>query len=364
MHLGKFGKMKNLENFYKNKKVFVTGHTGFKGSWLVLWLKKMGAEVTAFALPPQGESLFQLTGIKNEINSILGDVRNYRDLLAALKKSQAEVVIHMAAQAFVLESYHNPVATYETNIIGTINLFEAIRKVEGIKAVINVTTDKCYENKEFDLPFTEEDKLGGHDPYSSSKACSEIATSCWRDSFFSKNGVMLASARAGNVIGGGDFSEDRIIPDILRSIQKNEKLFLRSPKSTRPWQHVLEPLLGYMILAMKLFEKGKKFACAYNFGPDKKSTITVEDITKTFIKKIGHGTYEIKEDKKFHEAKTLRLDNSKAKKELDWKPLLNFDQTIDLTTAWYENYLNKKTSIKDFTLEQIDVFCELKKIYD
>lgn len=355
--------MKNisqLENFYKNKKVFITGHTGFKGSWMVLWLKKLGAEVTAYSLPPEGESLFHLAEVGSEINSIFGDVRNYKNLFEALKESQAEIVIHMAAQAFVLESYRDPIATYETNIIGTINLFEAIRKVSSVKAVVNVTTDKCYENRELNTAFKEDDRLGGHDPYSSSKACSEIATSCWRDSYFSKNGVMLASARAGNVIGGGDFSKDRIIPDIIRAIEKDEKLFLRSPKATRPWQHVLEPVLGYMTLAMKLFEEGKKFCTAYNFGPDKESSITVEDIAKTFIKKIGRGSYEAKIDEQFYEAKTLSLDNQKARQELSWKPMLDFERAIEFTAIWYANYLNKKIDMRDFTLEQINSFCELK----
>lgn len=364
---GRFGKLKyfavniisELENFYKNKKVFITGHTGFKGSWLVLWLKKLGAEVTAYSLPPEKESLFELAGIENEVKSIFGDIRNYDELLSALKKSEAEIVIHMAAQAFVLESYHNPTGTYETNVMGTINLFEAIRKVPTVKAVVNVTTDKCYENQELNLPFKEDDKLGGHDPYSSSKACSEIITSCWRDSFFSKSGVMLASARAGNVIGGGDFSKDRIIPDIIRAIEKNEKVILRSPNSIRPWQHVLEPLLGYMILAMKLFREKENLAAAYNFGPDKESKITVEDIVKTFIQKIAMGNYEIKENEQFYEAKTLRLDNNKAKKTLGWKPVFGFDETIDFTAIWYANYLNKKIPIKDFTLQQIELFCSL-----
>jgi CDP-glucose 4,6-dehydratase len=352
------GVISDLENFYKNKKVFVTGHTGFKGSWLVLWLKKLGADVTAYSLPPEGESLFELAGIENEIKSVFGDIRNYNDLFVALKKSEAEIVIHMAAQAFVLESYRDPIKTYETNVAGTINLFEAIRKVSSVKAVLNVTTDKCYENQELNLPFKEDDKLGGHDPYSSSKACSEIITSCWRDSFFAQSGVMLASARAGNVIGGGDFSQDRVIPDIIRAIKKNEKVILRSPKSIRPWQHVLEPLLGYLMLVMSLFNEKEKFTSAYNFGPDKESKITVEDITKTFINKIGFGSYDVKKDEQFYEAKTLRLDNGKAKEQLGWKPIFDFDQAIDFTAIWYANYLNKKISIKDFTLQQISLFCK------
>lgn len=350
----------DLNNFYKNKKVFITGHTGFKGSWLALWLKKMGADVTAYSLPPKGVSLFQLSGIENEINSHFGDIRDYNNLLAVLKKSQAEIVIHMAAQAFVLESYHDPITTYTTNVIGTANLFEAIRQTPSIKAVVNVTTDKCYQNNELDIAFKEDDRLGGHDPYSASKACAEIVTSCWRDSFFAKQKIMLASARAGNVIGGGDFSDNRIIPDIIRAIEKNETVKLRNPYSTRPWQHVLDPVRGYMILAMKLFNEGEKFASAYNFGPNKNSVITVEDIAKNFITKIGSGKYETQKNNEFYEAKTLRLDSNKATKELGWEPLLDFTQAINFTSLWYENYLSKKTNIKDFTLTQIDSFCQLK----
>lgn len=353
--------IQNLNNFYKGKKVFITGHTGFKGSWLALWLKKMGAEVTAFSLPPQGKSLFEMTGLSSEVDSIFGDIRNYDALFAAIKRSQAEIVIHMAAQAFVLESYRDPLTTYTTNVIGTVNLFEAVRKTSKIQAIVNITTDKCYQNNELDLAFKEDDRLGGHDPYSSSKACAEIATSCWRDSFFAKENIMLASARAGNVIGGGDFSQDRVIPDIIRAIENGEAVNLRSPKSTRPWQHVLDPLCGYLTLAMKLFEEKEKFAGAYNFGPDKQSSICVEDIAKTFIKKIGRGKYSIKNNEEFYEAKTLRLDNCKARKELGWSPALDFNEAINFTAIWYENYLNQKNNIKDFTLHQIDSFCELKK---
>lgn len=349
--------MKDLQNFYKDKKVFITGHSGFKGSWMVLWLKQMGAQITAFSLAPEKPSLFEMAQVVDGINSTFGDVRNYDALFLALKKSEAEIVIHMAAQAFVLESYLEPLATYETNIMGTINLFEAARKLPHVKAIVNVTTDKCYENKELNLPFVEGDALGGHDPYSSSKACSEIATSCWRDSFFSKSSTMLASARAGNVIGGGDFSKDRIIPDIIRALEKNEKLFLRSPQATRPWQHVLEPVYGYLLLAKKIFEEGKDFTSAFNFGPNNASSITVEDIAKTFIEKIGQGSYEVKKDVKFHEAQSLRLDNSKARKELGWKPIFTFDEAIELTAIWYANYLNKKIPIQDFTLNQINYFC-------
>lgn len=352
-------KISDLKQFYKNKRVFITGHSGFKGSWLVLWLKEMGANVGSYSLVPEEESLFNLAQIDEGIISVFGDIRNYESLYNAIEKFQPDIIIHMAAQAFVLESYHNPISTYETNVIGTVNLFEAARKVSSIKSIVNVTTDKCYENKELNIAFKEEDRLGGHDPYSSSKACSEIVTSCWRDSFFSKSDVMIASARAGNVIGGGDFSKDRIIPDIVRSISRNEELFLRSPKATRPWQHVCEPLLGYMMLAMKLFQEGNSYATAYNFGPDKESSISVRDIADLFIQKIGKGSYKCRENSELYEAKTLRLDNKKSKTDLGWNPLFTFEQAIDFTACWYENYFSRKQKIRDFTIEQINKFCEL-----
>lgn len=347
-----------LKDFYQGKKVFVTGHTGFKGSWLCLWLKEMGAEVTAFSLPPEGVSMFELINLKQDVNSIFGDICHQKELTKAIKDAKPEIVIHMAAQALVRKSYREPLLTYQTNVIGTINLFEAVRKVGTVKSIVNITTDKCYENKELNVTFREDDKLGGHDPYSSSKACAEIVTSCWSDSFFAKDKIYLASARAGNVIGGGDFSEDRVIPDIIRAIESNNKVTLRSPNSTRPWQHVLEPLAGYLILAMKLFEEGKNFVGAYNFGPDKESIITVEDITKNFIKNIGQGSYQIIPDPNLYEAKTLRLDNNKAKEKLNWQPVLNFNKTIEYTGDWYKIYLNDKKYLRKFTLKQINQYIQ------
>lgn len=346
--------IKQLENFYKNKKILVTGHTGFKGSWLCLWLRKMGADVFGYALQPESTSLFNLANIKNNTHSVFGDIRDYNQFFDAIKTFKPEIIFHLAAQPLVLESYHQPIETYQTNVMGTINLFEIARKIAGIKAIVNITTDKCYENKNLDIAFKEDDKLGGYDPYSSSKACSEIVTSCWRDSFLANEGIALASARAGNVIGGGDFCKYRIIPDIIRAIEKNEKVILRSPNSTRPWQHVLEPLLGYMILAMKLLESNKNFSSAYNFGPDVQNIVNVEAVAKNFIKQIGSGNYGIESNEKLYEAKTLKLDNNKAKSELGWKPILDFTTTIDFTAQWYKNYLNKSCDIKDFTNLQIE----------
>lgn len=361
--------MLDLQNFYKNKKVFLTGHTGFKGSWLALWLSKMGAEVVGFSLKPEEESLFNLAAVEEEIEkSIIGDIRNSEDISKAIANCQPEIVIHMAAQALVRDSYSDPRKTYETNVLGTLNVFEAARKVSGIKAILNITTDKCYENKEINYAYKEEDPLGGYDPYSSSKACAEILTSSYRRSFFEKAGINLASVRAGNVIGGGDFSVDRIIPDIFRSIRSNKNVILRSPQAIRPWQHVLEPLYGYLLLTKNLYEKGNGFAKAYNFGPNNDNEVNVENLTKSFIEKIGSGNYGLEllcnevqhEDgkltKKLHEAGILKLDNSLAKRELSWNPKLSFDDTIKFTADWYKHYLAKRTDIKNFTIKQIEDF--------
>lgn len=350
------GHLAQLKKFYKNKNVFITGHTGFKGSWLCLVLKELQANITGYALPPENISLFELADIKKDVNSILGDIRNYDDFFDAIKKSSPEIILHLAAQPLVRESYYQPVATYQTNVMGTINLLEATRKVKTIKTIVNVTTDKCYENKNLDIAFKEDDKLGGHDPYSSSKACSEIVTSCWRDSFLAKENIAIASARAGNVIGGGDFSADRIIPDIVRAILQNQKVTLRNPLATRPWQHVLEPIIGYLILAMKLSENPKRFSSAYNFGPELSNIKDVETICESFIKKIGQGSYGVKPDENLYEAKTLKLDNNKAKSELGWQPIFNFNQTIDFTVDWYLEYILSRKPLKDFTLKQIQQY--------
>lgn len=348
--------MLELQNFYKNKKIFLTGHTGFKGSWLALWLIKMGAEVVGYSLQADDESLFKLAEVEKDLKkSIIADIRDAEKITKAIKESQAEILIHMAAQPLVRRSYFDPKETYETNVIGTLNVFEAARKSGSVKAILNITTDKCYENKEIDYAYKEDDNLGGYDPYSSSKACAEILTSSYRRSFFEKEGIALASARAGNVIGGGDFSVDRIIPDIFRSIKSNQQVQLRSPNAIRPWQHVLEPLYGYLLLTKKLYENGEKFATAYNFGPDNDKEVNVENLTKSLIQNLGFGSYKISIDATLHEAGILKLDNSKAKKELGWKPSLTFDETMQMTAEWYLNYLNNK-SIRDISISQIQDF--------
>lgn len=348
-----------LKSFYSGKKVFLTGHTGFKGGWLSLWLSMMGAKVAGFALKADEESIFNLAKIADELaKSTIGDIRNAEEISAAVKNFQPEIIIHMAAQPLVRDSYFDPRKTYDTNVMGTLNVFEAARKAGSVKVVTNITTDKCYENKEIDYLYQEGDMLGGHDPYSSSKACAEILTSSYRRSFLQKEGIFLASARAGNVIGGGDFSVDRIICDIFRSIREGKEVELRSPKAIRPWQHVLEPLSGYLILTKNLYEKGKIFAKAYNFGPNSDAEQNVETLTKNFIEKIGRGSYKINVSSNLHEAGILKLDHSLATKELNWHPKLSFDETLQWTSNWYRNYLEQKSDIRNFTLDQIATFSQ------
>ncbi len=367
-----------MKNFYSGKKIFLTGHTGFKGSWLSLWLTMLGAKVVGFSLEADKESLFNSAEVATGLEkSIIGDIRNSDEIAATVKNFQPEIILHLAAQPLVRDSYFDPRKTYETNVIGTLNVFEASRKAGSVRVITNITTDKCYENRETDYAYQEEDALGGYDPYSSSKACAEILTSSYRRSFFQKEGIQLASARAGNVIGGGDFSVDRIIPDIFRAIRAGEKVKLRSPNSIRPWQYVLEPLYGYLLLTKNLYEKGEDFAKAYNFGPNKDAEQNVEILTKTLIEKIGTGSYEIATDaqdprylggiestrsatmggaKNLHEAGILKLNHSRATKELNWQPKLSFEETLEWTAEWYGNYLEKKSDVKIFTTEQIRKF--------
>jgi len=354
-------KAKELEKFYKNKNVIITGHSGFKGAWLSLLLKSFGAKVHGYSLKPETQdSLFNLVEIHTEIEeSIFGDIRNNDQLDFFIKKSNADIVIHMAAQPLVRKSYRDPIETYSTNVIGTVNLFEAIRRnPQNIKAIVNVTTDKCYENKEWIYPYRENDVLGGYDPYSASKACAELITSSYRQSFFKEMNISLASARAGNVIGGGDFAEDRIIPDIIRAIAQEKSIVLRNPNAIRPWQHTLDALFGYILLGMKLYQEGDKYATSYNFAPNNDGkNITVGEISKDFIKLLDRNECKIVvENSNIHEAHFLRLDNSKAKQELDWTPTFDVKQSLNITADWYNCYLNNNSDIKDFTNKQIQHF--------
>jgi CDP-glucose 4,6-dehydratase len=331
--------------FWHGKKVFITGHTGFKGSWLGLWLHKLGAEVTGYALnPPTTPSLFELCNISGLVNSVIADIREKDKLAEAMQKARPEIVIHMAAQPLVRDSYKNPVETYEVNVMGTVNLFEAARRCRDVKAVINVTTDKCYENKEWVWGYRENEPLGGYDPYSNSKACSELVTTAYRSSFFSpgdyaNHGVAIASARAGNIIGGGDWAIDRLVPDCIRALLVGEAVVIRNPQAIRPWQHVLEPLSGYLLLAKKLYEDGPKYAKAWNFGPDDSEAKPVEWIVNTLCKKWGqNASYEIDKGEHPHEARYLRLDSSRAKAELGWFPRWSLEKAIDRIIHWTQAY--------------------------
>lgn len=330
------------KDFWKDKKVFVTGHTGFKGSWLSVLLNQLGSEVYGYALEPDtNPSLYSLCKIDSDINSTIGDVRDCKALLEALNKSGASIVIHMAAQPLVRRSFKEPVYTFDTNIMGTVNVLEAIRNVNTVKSVVIVTTDKCYENKEQEIPYAENDPMGGYDPYSASKAACEIVTSSYRQSFFEKGNTHIGSARAGNVIGGGDWAEDRLIPDIIRSIEDNANVLIRYPKAIRPWQHVLEPLSGYLLLAQNLYMNGPEYSSAWNFGPFIDDSRDVEWVANRLIDRI-ETDIEVIIDKKDnpHETGTLRLDISKANKFLNWNPRWDIAKAIDSIAEFYLVYRN------------------------
>ena len=333
-------------NFYKGKRVFITGHTGFKGSWLSVLLNWLGADIYGYALEPNtNPSLYELAGVDKVVSSAIGDIRDHNFLLKVLKETRPEIIIHMAAQPLVRESYRNPRETYEINVMGTVNLLEAIRHIESVKAVLNVTTDKCYENKEWHWGYRENEPMGGYDPYSNSKGCSELVTSSFRSSFFNpkeykNHGVAIASARAGNVIGGGDWAEDRLIPDFMRAIFKGEKVKIRSPYAIRPWQHVLEPLSGYLALCEKLYSTGTAFAEGWNFGPDDSDAKNVEWISNKICELWGKGaSFEIDTNPQPHEASYLKLDCSKAKSELGWAPGWDIETTLKSIVDWNKTFL-------------------------
>ncbi len=348
-------------NFWRGKKVFVTGHTGFKGSWLVLWLNSMGASVFGYSLPaPTNPNMFELCKLDRDIQSVMGDIRDFEHLLCTIKQIEPEIVFHLAAQPLVLKSYDSPMETYQVNVMGTVNVLECIRNVDSVKAVVNVTTDKCYENQGWYWGYRENDALGGYDPYSNSKACSELITAAYRNSFFSlKNKVALASARAGNVIGGGDWAENRLIPDCVRALMEGKKVVIRNSDAIRPWQHVLEPLSGYLILAQKLYEEGERYAGAWNFGPDDKDAKTVEWIVRKMCTVWGEGAgFEVeKQERKSHEAKYLKLDCSKAKVELNWNPRWTVAQAIEKVVSWIKAY-EKGKEMKSYCLKQITEYME------
>ena len=349
-------------NVYKHRRVLITGHTGFKGSWLCLLLNQLGADVYGYALePPTHPSLFNEARIGELMTSYIGDIRNLNYLQEVMQKVQPEIVIHMAAQPLVRESYKIPVETYSINVMGTVHLLEACRNTKSVKSIVNVTTDKCYENREWHWGYRENEPMGGYDPYSNSKGCSELVTSSYRNSFFNpkdyeKHGVAVASARAGNVIGGGDWADDRLIPDFIRSITKDEKVLIRSPYAIRPWQHVLEPLTGYLTLAAKLYTEGAQYAQGWNFGPEDNDAQNVEWITKTICKLWGQGaSYKVDTNPQPHEANYLKLDCSKAKAELGWVPKWNIETTLKSIVDWNKAYLCGE-NIREVTINQINQY--------
>ena len=330
-------KLSLFNGIYKGKKVLVTGDTGFKGSWLSVWLKELGAEVYGYALPAKTEKdNFVRCNLENIIIHKDGDIRDKDKLMKYFQDVRPDFAFHLAAQPLVLESYENPHYTFETNLMGTVNFFEAARKTENVKAAINITSDKCYHNNEWIWGYRENEPMGGDDPYSASKGCSELITNAYLKSFFNKDSICnIASARAGNVIGGGDWAENRIVPDFFRALEKNNELNIRNPHSTRPWQHVLEPLSGYLWLGSKLSEDGERFSGSWNFGPLEAANRSVIDLINSMSDILGKGRYLIADNKEIHEAGLLKLDISKAVKYLEWYPALNFTETIQFTLSGY-----------------------------
>ena len=355
--------MKNLKLFndvFRNKKVLLTGDTGFKGSWLSIWLIELGADVYGYALPPKTErDNFVKTGLDKIVHHIDADVRDKEKLLNYFQEVQPDFAFHFAAQPLVIESYHNPHYTFETNIIGTVNFFEAVRNTESVNVAINITSDKCYLNDDRKHGYSENDPMGGKDPYSASKACSELITSSYIESFFNnENTQCVASARAGNVIGGGDWADNRIVPDFFRAMAKKEKLIIRYPYATRPWQHVLEPLSGYLLLASKLFIEGKTFQGGWNFGPDEITEFTVKQLVEKLSELTGYTDYSFSNDQnKFQEAHLLKLNTEKAATILKWKSVLDFNQTVNFARMGYEADI----SLNNVYDERVK---ELKSYYD
>lgn len=356
-------KLNLFNNSYKDKVILITGHTGFKGSWLSIWLHELGAIVIGLSLDPYTmKDNFILTEIGKKIIDIRGDIRDPKIVNEIFTKYKPEIVFHLAAQPLVRLSYKEPVLTYQTNLMGTINILEGIRKTKSVKIGVFITTDKCYKNKEQIWGYQENDPLGGYDPYSSSKGCAELAISSWRNSFFNpndynKHGKSIASARAGNVIGGGDWAQDRLIPDCVRSIEEEKTIEIRSPDATRPWQHVLEPLYGYLLLGKKMMENPIQYSEAWNFGPNFESIISVWDLANKFIKSYGHGKIlDVSERFHPHETTLLSLNITKAQKLLNWSPQLNIDETIEYIVEWYKKY--KTGSVYSIVTSQIKRYSE------
>ncbi|MDK2789587.1 MAG: CDP-glucose 4,6-dehydratase [Methanothermococcus sp.] len=353
----------SLCKFFKGKKILITGHTGFKGSWLTQILLNFGADIVGCSLEPTtNPNLFDILDLGSRIKNYFEDIRDYHRIKEIIEKEKPEIVFHLAAQPLVRDSYDDPLFTYETNIIGTANVLQAIKETKCVKSAVIITTDKVYENKEWIWAYRENDELGGYDPYSTSKACAELVVKSYIRSFFNtkdygkKHNTLIASVRAGNVIGGGDWSKDRLIPDIIRAIfEKDEQITIRNPESIRPWQHVLEPLLGYLLLAQHLYNGKKEFVGAWNFAPNEENFINVENLVKKGIEILGTGKYTVKRDDSKHEMKILKLDATKAKTYLKWKPVLNIDETLNWTFEWYRKYYGNE-EMSSVTNNQINLF--------
>lgn len=351
--------------FWSGKRVFLTGHTGFKGSWLALWLHSLGADVTGYSLEPNTEpNHFDAIALPEIVTSIIGDIRDVDALRTAMTNARPDIVLHLAAQPLVRESYSDPLGTYETNVMGTANVLESVRSCETVRSVVIITTDKVYENKEQDIAYVETDALGGFDPYSNSKACTELVTSSYVQSFFNadnyaEHGVAIATARAGNVFGGGDWAKDRLVPDLIRAYEAGVAPTIRFPGSVRPWQHVLEPLRGYLFLARALFEHGTAFNGAFNFGPRESDAQNVKTICDIVSGILGvSGDWVTDEGQNPHEAGLLKLDIAKAKATLAWEPKTNLEQGLAMTTHWYKNFRDA-ADVRELSLADIRAFSAL-----
>jgi CDP-glucose 4,6-dehydratase len=348
-----------LEKFFKGKNILITGHTGFKGAWLSEILTFWGAKVTGVSLEPNTKpSLFEVLGLKNKINNYFVDIRDQEKVHEIFAKTEPEIVIHLAAQAIVKVSYEDPLRTFDVNVMGSANILQTVRETKSVKSVVMITSDKVYENKEWVHPYREIDRLGGHDPYSASKAAADIIDQCFIKAFFTEeDSPLVGITRAGNVIGGGDWSPYRIIPDVVRAIyEKGEPVVVRNPGSIRPWQFVLEPLSGYLLLAKKLYEGNRSLTTTWNFGPNSGNFVPVSELVETGVKILNKGSYEVVPDKTFHESTFLKLDISKAHDLLGWRPKLNIKETLEYTYSWYKNYYEKLGSATNFTDKQISEF--------
>jgi len=348
--------MKEFRNFYRDKKVLVTGHTGFKGSWLSIWLKQLGADVIGIALDPLHEKdIFNLAGISEKVTDYRQDIRDLEKIKAILAREKPEIVFHLAAQALVIPGYKNPIGTFSTNTMGTANILEACRHTASVRQIVVITTDKVYENKEVLTGYNEEDPLGGYDPYSASKAAAELVTQSYRLSFSQSINQSIATARAGNVIGGGDWSEYRLVPDCIRALEAKQPIIIRNPQAVRPWQHVLEPLSGYLLLGMNMAEGPYKYSGAWNFGPDENDLASVKDMAEMLISVWGKGKLIFDDkDTKLHETALLRLSIGKAKNILGWKPILDFREAVQWTVEWYKAY--KNSDVYQLCSDQIEKF--------